>query len=175
MEDPEADDTPAAEEELSLDIPKRRPGRPCEGEEAMNPRMERYVLNRYINGKLSMSRVARECNLDPSTVAKILDKHDVRKIMKVSRAEIVGTIPKAVVNVQGAINDGDTELSYRLLKDTGALNVDPTSAGSQPGSITVNLGFLNADRAKAVLAAQPASSPDSGYIDVDEEAHEDKG
>jgi len=155
--------------------PPRGRGRIPKGESPVNERMTKFVVAKYLEG-FSYRDIARDCRISPQTVSNILRKSNITRIMEVSKSRIAGLIPKAVDVAEIHLNNNDKEVAMKILDKSGALNVDPTSqSGGQFGGVTINLGFLDAGRAKIVLASQSTSGPDSGPIDVDAKTYENKG
>ncbi len=135
---------------------------------------KQLILSLYLSQKYSQHQIALELNLSDATISRVLDACDVVRNTIVAKAVLAEYIPKAADNVGKAINAGDTELSYRFTKDVGALpNAGP--GGDKSPTVTINLGFLGAERAAVVFGTQPTSGPAGTPIDVDAEAHADKG
>jgi hypothetical protein len=92
------------------------PSKLC-GTTVPQPQVQR-ILCRYASGA-SVRQIARIEKRDRATVSKIVKSEDMTRYVASMRERFFALADDAIISVQKALQAGDAELGYRLLKDVG--------------------------------------------------------
>lgn len=160
--------------DANIELVDNNPVSPNLYNRALDKNQERDVLQLYCMEEYSIRKLSKLFDVDHCVIERILNKFKVRTNIEHSRRKIAAALPRAADNVVTAIEEGNVDVSLRVLDRAGAIGEAQNGQqnNQQSGGVTINLAVFDPRRAGELL--KDLASDNRPPV-VDAELHEDDG